>query len=78
MKFDWVRELFIVLVRYPVHTLVRTPMYGLTLNQSNQRIRSIFQSVYNKRKYQISEIAGFYYRPIFDVVTAYQQGTGVK
>ena len=39
--------LFIVLVRCPVHTPVRTPMYGLPLNQSDQRIRSVFQSVYN-------------------------------
>ena len=34
-------------VRYPVHTPVRTPMYGLPLSQSDQRIRSVFQSVYN-------------------------------
>ena len=32
----------IVLVRCPVHTPVRTPMYGLPLNQSDQRIRSVF------------------------------------
>ena len=47
MKCYWVRELFIVLVRCPVHTSVRTPMYGLPLSQSDQRIRSVFQSVYN-------------------------------
>ena len=47
MKFYWVRALFIVLVRYPVHTRVRTPMYGLPLSQSDQRIRAVFQSVYN-------------------------------
>ena len=27
---------------------VPTPMYGLSLSQSDQRIRSVFQSVYNK------------------------------
>ena len=47
MKFCWVRALFIVLVRSPVHTPVRTPTYGLPLTQSDQRIRSVFQSVYN-------------------------------
>ena len=47
MKFYWVRALFIVLVRCPVHTPVRTPTYGLPLSQSDQRIRSVFQSVYN-------------------------------
>ena len=31
----------------PVHTPVRTAMYGLPLSQSDQRIRSVFQSVYN-------------------------------
>ena len=34
-----------MLVRYSVHTPVRTPMYGLPLSQSDQRIRSVFQSV---------------------------------
>ena len=47
MKFYIVRGLFIVLVRYPVNTPVRAPMYGLPLSQSDQRIRSVFQSVYN-------------------------------
>ena len=40
-----------MLVRCSVHTPVRTPMYGLPLNQSDQRIRSVFQSVYNNTKY---------------------------
>ena len=48
MKFYWVRASFIMLVRFPVHTPVRTPTYGLPLSQSDQRIRSVFQSVYNK------------------------------
>ena len=43
--------LFIVLVRCPVHTPVRMPMYGLPLSQSDGRIRSVFQSVYNKPVY---------------------------
>ena len=43
--------LFIVLLRCPVHTPVRTPMYGLPLNQSDQNIRSVFQSMYNKYTY---------------------------
>ena len=30
-----------------VHTPVRTPMYELSLSQSDQRIHSVFQSVYN-------------------------------
>ena len=47
MKFYSVGALFIVLVRCPVHTPVRTPMYGLPLSQSDQRIPSISQSVYN-------------------------------
>ena len=42
-----VRALFIVFVCCPVHTPVRTPMHGLPLSQLDQRIRSIFQSVYN-------------------------------
>ena len=37
-----------MLVRCPGHTPVRTPMYGLPLGQSDQRIRWVFQSVYNK------------------------------
>ena len=48
MKFYRVRQLFIVLVRCPVRTPVRTPMYGLPLSQSDQRILSVFQSVYDK------------------------------
>ena len=51
MKFYRVRALFIVLVRCPVHTPVRTPMYGLPRSQSDQIIRSVFQSVYNKHIY---------------------------
>ena len=51
MKFYWVRALSIVLVLCPVHTPVLTPTYGLPLNQSDQRIRSVFQSVYNKYLY---------------------------
>ena len=47
MKFYRVRVLFIVLVRCPVHTPVRVPMYRLPLSQSDQRIRSVFQSGYN-------------------------------
>ena len=53
MKLYWVRALFTVLVRCPVHTPVRTPMYELSLSQSDQRIRCVFQSVYNKDKYQL-------------------------
>ena len=34
--------MFTVLMRFPVHMPVRTPMYGLPLSQSDQRIRSIF------------------------------------
>ena len=37
MKFYWVKALFIVLVRYPVHTPIRTPMYGLLLSQSDHQ-----------------------------------------
>ena len=48
MKLYWVRGFFIVLVRCPVHTPVSTPMYGLPLNQSDQRIRSVFWSVYSE------------------------------
>ena len=59
MKFDWVRTLFIVFVRCPDHTPVRTPTYGLPVSQSDQRIRSVFQSIYNNSKIpnfsQISE-----------------------
>ena len=51
MKFYWVRTLFIVLVCCPV----RTPMYGPPLSQSDQRIRSALQSVYNN----ISLITGW-------------------
>ena len=40
-----------MLVRCPVHTPVRTPMYGLPLGQSDQRIRCVFESVYNNYKY---------------------------
>ena len=36
-----------MLVRCPVHAPVRTLMYGLPLSQSDQRIRSVFQSVYS-------------------------------
>ena len=43
MNFYLIRALFIMLVRCPV----LTPMYGLPLSQSHQRIRSAFQSVYN-------------------------------
>ena len=53
MKFYWVRALFTVSVRCPVHTTVRTPMYGLPLSQSDQRIRSVFQSVYNNVLYHL-------------------------
>ena len=44
--------LFIVLVRRPVHTPVRAPMYELPLSQPVQRIRSVFQSVYNNKYYE--------------------------
>ena len=47
-KLYWVRAFFTVLVRSSVYTPVRTPMYGLPLSQSDQRIRCVFQSVYNK------------------------------
>ena len=40
-----------VLERCPVHTPVRTPMYRLTLNQSDRRILCVFQSVYHSKKY---------------------------
>ena len=36
MKHYRVGTLFTVLVRCPVHTPVRTPMYGLPLSQSDQ------------------------------------------
>ena len=45
MKYYCVRALFIVLVYCSVH---HRPMYGLPLSQSDQRIRSVFQPVYNK------------------------------
>ena len=48
-----VGALFTVLVRCPVHTPVRTPMYGLPLSQSDKRIRSVFQSVNNKCPYYV-------------------------
>ena len=51
-----VRALFIVLVRCPVHTPVRTPMYGLPLSQSDPRIRSVFQSVYNNNKFLLMSV----------------------
>ena len=57
MKLHWVGALFTLLVRYPVHKPVRTRMYGLPLSQSDQRIRSVFQSVYNNSKSDISLIA---------------------
>ena len=61
MKFYLVRLLSIVLVRCSVHTPVRTPMYGLPLRQSDQRIFSVSQSVYNNVDYSItvSEIPPF-------------------
>ena len=46
-----IRVLFIVLVRYSVNTPVHAPMYGLPLSQSDQRIRSVFQLVYNSSSY---------------------------
>ena len=51
MKLYWVGALCTVLVRCPVHKRVRTPMYGLPLSQSDQRNRSVFQSVYNEIVY---------------------------
>ena len=36
-----------MLVGCPVHTPVSTHTYGLPLSQSDQRLRTIFQSVYN-------------------------------
>ena len=53
MKLYRVGALFTVLVRCSVHTPVRTPMYGLPLSQSDQRIRSVVQSVYNNTSYNI-------------------------
>ena len=50
MRFCLVIALLTVLVRCPVHTPIRTPMYGLPLSQSDQIIRSVFQSVYNNTK----------------------------
>ena len=50
MKSYWIRALSIVLMRCSVHTPVRTPTYGLPLSQSDERIRSVFQSVYNNVK----------------------------
>ena len=53
--------LLTVLVRCrPVHT----PMYGLPLSESDQRIRSVFQSVYNKKEYSISHL---FWRHIFNI-----------
>ena len=54
MKFYWVRVLFTVLLHYPVYMPIRTPMYGLPLNQSDQRIRSLFQSVNNNGIFHLS------------------------
>ena len=51
MKFYLVGAWFIMLVRCSVHTPVPTPMYGLPLGQSDERIRSVFQSVYNNCSY---------------------------
>ena len=45
-------------VRCPVHTPVRTPTYGLPLSQSDQGIRCVFQSVYNKYSYAATNISG--------------------
>ena len=36
-----------MLVRCLAHTPVRTPMFRLPLSQSNQRLRFVFQLVYN-------------------------------
>ena len=51
MKLNRDRALYIVLVSCsvytPVHTPVGTPMYGLPFSQSDQRMPSVFQSVYN-------------------------------
>ena len=42
-------------MRCLVHALVRTPMYGLPLSQSDQRIPSVFQSVYNKAEDELDK-----------------------
>ena len=55
-----------MLVRYPVHTPVRTPMYGLPLSQSGQRIRSAFQSVYEN--YQLELCSKYDSEYDFDVI----------
>ena len=47
MKLYLFGALFAVLVRCPVSTPVRTSMYGLPSSQSDHKIRSVFQSVYN-------------------------------
>ena len=48
-----------MLVRCPVHTPVRTPMYGMPLSQSDQRIPSVFQSVYINGNYEYVNISTF-------------------
>ena len=53
-----VGALFIILVRCPVHTPVRTPMYGLSFSQSDQRIHSVFQSVYNNALVHVPTFGG--------------------
>ena len=49
------RALFIVLVRFPVHTSVVTTMYELPLSQTDQRIRSVFLSISNSNRQFSSE-----------------------
>ena len=49
--FYCVRAMFTLLERCPVHTPVCTPVYRLPLSQSDRRVRSLFQSVYNKLDY---------------------------
>ena len=56
MKLYWVGALFIVSIGCPIHTPVHKPMYGLPISQSDQRILSLFQSVYNKKSHSLGLI----------------------
>ena len=42
---------FTMLESFPVHTPVRTHMYGFALNQSDRMIPPVFQSAYYNAQY---------------------------
>ena len=61
LKLHWLRTLFTVLVRCPVHTPVCTPMYRLSFSQYNRTFFPVFQSVYNNI-YIITHLASHMYK----------------